>query len=68
MSKPKIDTKIKVRSVVETTKQHSIAISGEQIVLALRKSGVKVPYGATVQFVVPGGGDWSGSAIDVDRR
>lgn len=57
---------INVRTNIETTKRYSCLLNQENLLELLRKDGVEIPKGATVQFVVPGGGDWSGQAIDID--
>ena len=56
---------VQVQTTIETTKKMTCQVNGDNLLDLLSKSGVKIPPGATVMFVVPGGGDWSGQAIDV---
>lgn len=60
--KPKIKTQI---STV-TTKRHALEIDARQIREMLAKCCIDVPSSATIQFHVPGGGDWSNAALDID--
>ncbi len=57
---------VQVSTTIQTTKRYSCQLNQDNLLELLRRDGVKIPPGATVQFVVPGGGNWSGTAIDID--
>lgn len=57
---------VQVRTTIETTKRMECRVNAANLIEMMEKTGIEVPKGATVQFVVPGGGNWSGSAIDID--
>jgi len=49
-----------------TTKKFEMAISGQDIIKLLQGVGYDIPDGAQIEFHVPGGADWSNTAIDID--
>lgn len=50
-----------------TTVREEHEVTREEIVGLLRAKGVQVPVSAEVVVNVPGGGDWSGMELDIDR-
>lgn len=62
--KPTLQTTV----TTTTTKRHELTIDADQLRAALANCGIDVPAGACIQFHVPRGGDWSGTAIDIDRE
>lgn len=59
---------IEINTVVETTSRHRVTVSGQEIVRLLKDSGVEIDDNATVTVQVPGGGDWSNMALDLDTE
>lgn len=56
------------RTQVSRKTTHRISLSGSDIYHLLREHGLDVPDNASVVFCVPGGGDWSNVALDVDEE
>lgn len=63
---PKVTRTPKIETLVTTvsTARHTIKLTREMI-LEMLKSHM-IPSNAKVRFIVPGGGDWSGMAVDVN--
>jgi len=62
---PKIETLVSS----EVTRRYTVKLSGAEIVRMLAGLGcytLDIPPNAEIKFLVPGGGDWSNTAIDVD--
>lgn len=55
-----------VKTHTITTQRHTITLQGRDVINMLRKDGYEIPDKATVTFTVPGGGDWSNCALDLD--
>jgi hypothetical protein len=55
---------------VVTTERCVLKLDRDEIVRLLRHAGVNIPDGPDicVDFLVPGGGDWSNTTVDVDAE
>lgn len=51
---------------ITRTEKYEMRLSGAMLLALLRKDQ-DIPPGATVRFLVPGGGDYSGEFVDVDN-
>lgn len=58
--------KLETRQTVETKQRFRLAITGENLRNLLAAAGHQIPKNARIIFTVPGGGDWSNMAIDID--
>ena len=58
---------IKRATVTQTTHRHELRLSRNDLVALLRDAGMwAFPDDANVYVQVPGGGDWSNTALDID--
>lgn len=53
------------RTVVTTERRHEIVIDNVEIRELLRRTGYNIPATARIYFMVPGGGDWSNTDVDI---
>lgn len=54
------------RKHVSTVQTHTITLQGRDVVAMLRRDGHDIPEKAVVTVTVPGGGDWSNMALNLD--
>ena len=59
-----IQTQIRRVTRKETTTE--ITLSRDALLLMLRDAGIEVPASAEVTVMVPGGADWSNTALHID--
>lgn len=61
-------SKISKAITTTVTSRHRINLERDDIVRALHALlSVNLPPDATIEFNVPGGGDWSNTSIDISR-
>lgn len=58
----------KIATTTDTRQTFTITLTGSDIIELLRLAGHKVPERAEVSFHVPGGGDYSNMAVDVEEE
>lgn len=58
--------KPKIAKIVTTKTSFKFELSRYDLLNMARKAGHVIPDFASVEFYVPGGGDWSNTAIDID--
>jgi hypothetical protein len=63
--KRKSDGRQVVRARIASERIHTISLGACEVLDVLRAVGHKVPATAKVTFSVPGGGDWSGSDVEL---
>ena len=51
---------------VQTTKKIRFELKREDIIELLLKSGEKLPLDAEVTIMIPSGGDWSNTRLEID--
>lgn len=59
---------IKRTATVVTDEKWQLEITGAMLITLLREAGHPIPRDATVHFTVPGGGNWSNTAVEVDQE
>lgn len=52
---------------VTITRHNRVVIDEKELREFLRTRGMALPANASIYFVVPGGGDWSNTSIDISR-
>lgn len=64
-----MENEFKVEELKVTTTTRTVKLTAEDIISQLRARGIEVPLYSTVKvyFTVPGGGDWSGENVDIDK-
>lgn len=66
------DMKVRMKKVVTTTRKIRIEVEGHDLIRLLETTGqipkVSARNGVKVFVTVPGGGDWSGSDLDIERE
>ena len=55
-----------VRTSAHVKETHTLTLNREELLSLLAKAGQPIPASAAVLIQVPGGGDWSNTALDVD--
>lgn len=54
-----------IAKVVETRRKYSLNLTKVQLMAAFQMWGISVPDNARITMQVPGGGDWSNTAIEL---
>lgn len=54
--------KTRVETQTNTVRKHSVNLTGDQL-----RELLEIPPNARVSVFVPGGGDWSNMALDIER-
>lgn len=58
---------LKIIKTINTVTRIKLEITRWDLLNMVRKAGHVIPDDALVEFYVPGGGDWSNTAIDIDE-
>lgn len=68
MAKKMSEVRLELHSTVCRREDYSLRVNGTHLLEMLRACGHVIPrdHRVKVEFVVPGGGDWSNTAVDVD--
>jgi hypothetical protein len=58
--------KVKMTASVTTERKFRVELTAKHLLAMLAKQGQRIPSDAKITFHVPGGGDYSNMAIDID--
>lgn len=63
-----MSSKIKIRIVTQIKRRLTIRLTDQDILHFLREQGAAIPPEARITVMVPGGGDWSNTALDISKE
>ncbi len=63
-----VSAEIKIRIVTQIKRRLTIQLTDQDILRLLREQGAAIPPEARITVMVPGGGDWSNTALDISKE